>query len=142
MLGFAVALSAVGLGGCSSSPPGPGGNAGGSSLGPPYTGPAGAWVDRTPTPVPQVWPEAETANVDNEPMAMAYDAKRGCSVAFVDSKAGAATGTTLEWDGTEWKDATPPPPAPSPSERLAASMAYDASRGTEGRGNGMAVREP
>ncbi|MBL8803204.1 MAG: protein kinase [Planctomycetes bacterium] len=63
-----------------------------------------------------------------EAHAIAYDAARGRTVIFsgLSQSAGYSDAQTWEWDGTTWSQKFP---AASPSPRIGASMAFDASRG-------------
>lgn len=93
-----------GSGGSSGS--GDSGGSGGTSLGSPYTGPAGQWVDPTPDPFPRAWPSGYEVTAVN-------DSARGKLVVFA---YGSNVTTDLsnnqsmqvwDWDGKSFTDRTP-----------------------------------
>lgn len=87
--------------GCSSEGGGGGGGGGGGAAGsggfggtlePPYDGPPGAWVDRTPSPIPATWPTAYPYS------GLAHDGTRG-RVVFVVHGIPEEDFEIWDWDG-------------------------------------------
>jgi hypothetical protein len=78
-----------------------------------------AWVDVTP---------AGTTPPPRRSAAMAFDSERGRSILFGGalSPSGGVLQDTWEWDGSAWRDATPP--GTKPAARRFHALAYDSGR--------------
>lgn len=61
--------------------------------------------------------------------ALAYDGVRHQVVLFGGYNGTGYLQDTWVWDGSSWKEVTPPSPSPSPSARSGHAMAYDSKRG-------------
>lgn len=93
-------------------------------LPPPYRGPAGAFQDRTPCPLPKTWPSDMTS------LAAAFDSARG-KVVFFPNDAGNTRFELWDWDGTaaKFSQRTPcTPPGNWPVSQGIQSAAFDPIR--------------
>jgi hypothetical protein len=103
---------------------GTGGDA--APLGPPYHGPPGEYVDRTPSPIPGTWPPEYSA------VGIAYDDEHG-KVYVVTADTAAAIFELWEWDTASATFTQRTPAAPfatgAPTAQGEWVGAYDASRG-------------
>lgn len=93
-----------------------------------WDGGAARWIDRTPSPLPAIWPDARIWH------RLAYSAARGRIVLFGGMSANA---DTWEWDGVTglwqvYRDPTPPTwsgPPVWPAAREGSDLGYDPARG-------------
>ena len=106
-----------------------------------WDGGAARWIDRTPSPLPALWPGGQAWH------ALAYSEARGRVVMFGVNYGGNAD--TWEWDGATglwqvYRDPSPsPPPSPPiwPSMREGSGLAYDSSRGAVVLFGGLLLRD-
>ena len=75
---------------------------------------------------PSIWTESAALGTRNNP-SMAFDSDRGRVVLFGGQNQRGDAGDTWEWNGAQWTRRSAPP-APAPSPREGAAMAYDPIR--------------
>ncbi|HXU00582.1 MAG TPA: kelch repeat-containing protein, partial [Polyangia bacterium] len=90
-----------------------------------WDGGAAKWIDRTPSPLPALWPSVRSGH------ALAYSAARGRIVLFggVGALNVGATADTWEWDGATGLWHVYPAAVVWPPARVSHALTYDPARG-------------